>query len=245
MSAGDVAGGKKEPAAAFPYLVERIALERTVRLVTTARLRDPVLLKLVGRELFADLAEIEGATSGRLTAEQRGADAIGAGEFIVGPPHAAFINAAFAYWRPRELNRFNGPGRGAWYAALAVETCIEEVAFHLVRELERVNYFNAVVDYAEMFASFAGEFTDLRHIDPRPPCLDPDTAIAYPLGNALAEAVRERGYNGIIYPSVRHTDGTCVVALWPHTVQSVAQGRVLRLTWAGQRAHACSIVAGE
>ncbi len=245
MSAGDVAGSKKELAAAFPYPVERIALERTVRLVTTARLRDPVLLKLVGNEFFADLAEIEGATSGRLTAQQRGGDAIAAREFVAGPPHAAFINAAFAYWRPRELNRFNGPGRGAWYAALAVETCIEEVAFHMLRELERVNDFNAVVDYAEMFASFAGEFTDLRFVYPRPPCLDPDTAVGYPLGNALAEAVRERGYNGIMYPSVRHIGGTCVVALWPHAVQSVAQGRVLRLTWAGRREHTLSVRAGQ
>jgi RES domain len=48
---------------------------------------------------------------------------------------ANFINAAFVYFRPRELNRFNGPGRGAWYAALAVETCQAEVAFHLAREL--------------------------------------------------------------------------------------------------------------
>lgn len=110
MSERDAAEGGREPAAVFPYPVERIAFDRTVRLVTTARLRDPVLLKLVGKELFDDLAEIEGATSGRLTAEQRGADAIGAGEFVAGLPHAAFINAAFSYWRPRELNRFNGPG---------------------------------------------------------------------------------------------------------------------------------------
>jgi hypothetical protein len=96
-----------------------------------------------------------------------------------------FINAAFAYWRPRELNRFNGPGRGAWYAALAVETSIQEVAFHMNRELERINDFNAVVEYTEMFASFAGEFLDLRGVAPSPPCLDPNIAVGYPEGNRL------------------------------------------------------------
>jgi len=227
--------GEREPDAAFTHPVDRFAFERTVRLVTTARLRDPVLLKLVGRELFDDLAEIEGATSGRLTAEKHGADAIEADEFVAGPPHAAFINAAFSYWRPLELNRFNGPGRGAWYAALAVETCIEEVAFHMTRELERVNDFNAAVEYAEMLASFAGKFVDLRGVDPPPPCLDPETTVGYPEGNRLAAFIRTAGHNGIIYPSVRHKGGTCIVALWPHAVQSVAQGRVLRLTWNGQR----------
>jgi RES domain-containing protein len=223
------------PQAETTYPVVRLALQRTVRLVATARLRDPVLLSLVESDLLEDLAEIEGATSGRLLAQRHGCDAIGAGEFIVALPHANFINAAFAYWRPRELNRFNGPGRGAWYAALATETCIAEVAFHMTRELERVGDFRATVDYAELHASFAGEFVDLRDVDPVPACLHPDLAVGYPHGNALADAARANGHNGVVYPSVRHADGTCLVALWPHAVQSVAQGEVIRLVWNGRR----------
>jgi len=215
------------------YPVTRLGLPRTVRLVATARLRDPVLLGLVGRARLDELAEIEAATSGRLTVERRGSDAIARGEFLTGVPHAAFINAAFAYWRPRELNRFNGPGRGAWYAALAVETCQKEVEHHIGRELARVGDWNAVVDYAEMFASFAGDFVDLRGVTPAPECLDPDPAVGYPAGNALAATVRAAGHNGIVYPSVRHADGTCLVALWPHAVQSAAQGRIARLAWMG------------
>lgn len=222
--------------------VVRLALERTVRLVASARLRDPVLLGLVEAQHLDDLAEIEGATSARLAAEQHGADAIAKAEFVALMPHAAFINAAFAYFRPRELNRFNGPGRGAWYAALVVETCVAEVAYHMTRELERVDDFNATVDYAEMFASFAGEFMDLRGVTPAPVALDPDPDIGYPPGNALAETVRAKGFNGIVYPSVRHEGGTCLVALFPHAVQSVAQGRVLRLTWRGERTPEVAVV---
>jgi RES domain-containing protein len=233
--------GKTAPG--FPYPVTTLALERTVRLVATARLRDPVLLKLVDQALLADLAEIEGATSGRLAAEDHGADGIGRAEFVAGLPHAAFINAAFAYFRPRELNRFNGPGRGAWYAALTTATCLAEVTFHMTRELERVDDFRATVDYAEMFASFAGAFVDLRDLETRPTCLDPDPPIAYPEGNALAELTRAQGYNGIIYPSVRDPDGTCLVALWPHAVQSVAQGKLLRVQWNGQRSPTVSEVS--
>jgi hypothetical protein len=218
---------------AVPFPVARVAVERTIRLVGTARLRDPVLLNLVGDQYQDDLAEIEGATSGRLVAQQQGTENLQARELVGGPPHAIFINAAFAYFRPRELNRFNGPSRGAWYSALLVETCQIGVAFHLTRELQRVNDFNAVVDYAEMFASFAGEFVDLRNVNPRPECLHPDPDVGYPAGNALADAARKGGHNGIIYPSVRHSSGTCLVALWPATVQSVAQGRVLRAKWAG------------
>jgi hypothetical protein len=192
-----------------------------------------VLLALADKEYQDDLAEIEGATSGRLAAQEQGTDNLRVGELVSQIPHANFINAAFAYFRPRELNRFNGPSRGAWYAALAVETCQSEVSFHLTRELSRANDFKTVVEYAEMFASFAGEFVDLRNTNPAPPCLHPDVAIGYPAGNSLATLTRDNGQNGIIYPSVRHEGGTCLVALWPHAVQSIAQGRVLRATWAG------------
>lgn len=215
----------------FP--VTTLALARTIRLVSSARLRDPVLLKLVDQELLQDLAEIEGATSGRLNAQLRGAEAIAGGELVSGMPHSAFINAAFAYFRPRELNRFNGPGRGAWYAALDVETCFTEVIFHISRELARVNDFNATVDYAELFASFAGDFVDLRDINPTSVCLNPDPQIGYPAGNVLAGDVRNAGVNGVTYPSVRHSAGTNIVALWPHAVQSVAQGQVHRIVWNG------------
>ena len=77
-------------------LVTHIAEDRTVRLVSTARLRDPVLLKLVpGADLDA-LAEIEGATSARLRTQETGADRLDRRELVFGLPHAHFINAAFS-----------------------------------------------------------------------------------------------------------------------------------------------------
>ena len=210
----------------------RAALERTTRLVTTARLRESVLLGLVDSADLAALAEIEGATSNRLMAQSRGTSEVPAYELVYGVPHANFINAAFAYAKPREPNRFSGADRGAWYAALELETCIAEVRHHLTEFLTATGLFAAIVDYAELFASFAGEFVDLRpHSDNA--ALNPDKAIGYPAGNALADTARAQGLNGIIYPSVRHAGGTCIAALFPHAVQSVAQGDVYRMTWRG------------
>jgi RES domain len=50
----------------------------------------------------------------------------------------------------------------------------------------------------------------------------------------MAEEARTHGLNGIIYPSVRNPVGTCLAALFPHAVQSVAQGDVYRMVWSGQ-----------
>ncbi|WP_234053691.1 MULTISPECIES: RES family NAD+ phosphorylase [unclassified Xanthobacter] len=184
---------------------------------------------------LAQLAEIEGATSGRLVAQARGRDRLPSDELVHGVPHAHFINASFAYAKPREPMRFNPADRGAWYAALVVETCIAEVGHHLTKALADAGDFHAVVEYGEMIASMSGTFVDLRQ-EPLHPCLSPDPGIGYPAGNLVAEMARAAGHNGIIYPSVRHAGGTCVVALWPNVVQSVVQGAMLRLTWSGSPA---------
>jgi len=180
--------------------------------------------------LARGLAEIEGGTSARLTAQ-----AARSSIFPFGRPHANFVNAAFAFWRPRERNRFNDAGFGAWYAAFETETAVAEVTYHIGRELDRVRSWNATVEWSEMWASFAGSYVDLRGLEPRPDCLHPDVAIGYLAGNALARQTRDAGHNGIVYPSVRHPEGTCLVALWPHAVQSVTQGAIVRAIWNGAR----------
>lgn len=221
---GDLAG--------FPLRIE--ALPRTVRLVATARLRDAVLRALADtEEEVALLARLEGMTSARLGAAAGLRPGLPPEDLVARVPHAAFVNAAFAYARPRGLNRFNGPERGAWYAAMEVRTALAEVAFHMTGHLADAGAFRAVVEYAEMHASFAGAFLDLRGAAPAPDCLHPDPAIGYPAGNTLAAAVMAAGHNGIVYPSVRDPGGTCLVALWPHAVQSPAQGAVWRLIWSG------------
>ncbi|WP_172123450.1 RES family NAD+ phosphorylase [Devosia sp. 919] len=212
------------------------AFPRTVRLVTTARLRAAVLTPLVDNEdELAVLSEIEGATSSRLMAQDRGIAGLAANELVYDVPHAPFINASFAYAKPQQPNRFNGADRGAWYAALDVATCISEVGYHLTNMLADAGDFNATVEYAEMFCSLAGEFLDLRQV-PGHPSLEPDPVKAYPVGNAIAESARATGLNGIIYPSVRHPGGTCIVALRPAAVQSVRQGAVYRMIWKGDPA---------
>jgi RES domain len=129
-------------------------------------------------------------------------------------------------------NRFSSADRGAWYAATDLNTSLAEVRHHLTEMLEMTGTYEAVVEYAELHASFAGEFLDLRpHGDHS--ALNPDKAIGYPVGNALADTARARGLNGIIYPSVRNPGGTCIAALFPHAVQSVAQGDIYRMTWRG------------
>ena len=155
-------------------------------------------------------------------------------ELVFGRPGHMFVNAAFTHTRPGG-NRFNDDDRGAWYCTFDVETSLSEVSYHLTRELEAIDRFENVTDYAELIADFFGPFHDLRVAkQAEEPALQPDSAIAYPAGQALARRLRrELSSNGVIYPSARHAGGTCLVTYRPDLVLNLRQGGVWRLEWQG------------
>ncbi len=205
----------------------------TIRLISTARLKEPVLLPLATTQgALDDLADLESVTNGRLQAQETGLPDLDPRELVFGRAGHTFINAAFTHTRPGG-NRFNGDDRGAWYCGFDAQTCLGEVSYHLTRELEAIDRFENVTDYAELVADFFAPFHDLRAADPGlEPSLHADPAMAYPAGQALALRLRkEQASNGIIYQSVRHPGGICLVAFRPDLVLNLRQGGMWRLEW--------------
>jgi hypothetical protein len=212
-----------------------LAQRDTVRLISTGRLKPPVLSPLAANfGALEDLAGLESVTNGRLQAQETGLPGLDPRELVFGRAGYTFINAAFTHTRPGG-NRFNGEDRGAWYCAFEIETSLGEVAYHLTRELEAIGRFDNITDYAELLADFFGPFHDLRDAAPESePALREDPGVAYPAGQALARRLQTAvASNGIVYRSVRHAGGTCLVAFRPDLVQNLRQGGVWRLEWQG------------
>ncbi len=219
--------------------VADIVQRDTVRLIPSGRLKPPVLAPLAATpEALDDLAALEGVTNGRIQASGSGLPGLDPRELVFGRPNDSFVNAAFTHVRPGG-NRFNDGHRGAWYCGWDTPTSLGEVAYHLTRELDAIGRYDTHVDYAELIADFIGPFHDLRgagEADRAPGgVLGDDTATAYPSGQVLARRLQELGSNGLIYPSVRHPGGICLVAFRPSLVQNLRQGGLWRLTWTGSR----------
>jgi len=209
-----------------------IARRDTVRLIGAAHHKEPALAPLADDpEAAAAIARVESATNGRLAAQRRGLPGLSPDEMVYHVPGWTWINAAFAYARPGG-SRFNGPDRGAWYAAFEVETATTEVGFHLTRVLAAADAFHERVAHVDLHADFIGRFGDLRG-RPESAALHADAATGYPAGQALARQARTAGLPGLVYPSVRRPGGTCLVALSPHAVQNVRPGAVRHLVWDG------------
>jgi hypothetical protein len=205
----------------------------THRLVLSRHLPhgDSVLVPIADDDAHLQaIFELDTATNDRLLALQPLLPGIGVEELVSGVPHAAIINAAFCHPHPLG-SRFNGPHRGAWYAAFELQTSQAEVGFHKSVQLAEIGRFDDSVTYDDYMADFSADFHDLRSV-PRTlrGCLDADS---YEESQALAEHLLEADSLGVVYPSVRRAGGTCVACFRPALVTNVKRGKTYRFTWDG------------
>jgi RES domain-containing protein len=178
--------------------------------------------------LLNDLTELEGATNDRLLGESGKLPGISAIELVSGFRLAHIVNAAFTHAHPLSA-RFNSAGRGAWYAAFEIQTAQTEVAFHRTSELKEVGWKGEEVSpYVDYLADFRYEFHDIREESDFLDCLDPNT---YDASQMLGRQLVTHGSAGIVYPSVRHKGGVCVVCFRPPLVLNVREGKMVTFTF--------------
>jgi len=175
------------------------------------------------------LFELEGATNDRLVGEAGLLPGITVRELVFGLAYFHIVNAAFTHAMPTG-SRFNGPDRGAWYAAFSLETSGIEVAYHKSKELQEINWQEEeTFMYVDFLADFRGEFHDLRQDAAFTQCLELNS---YAASQRLARELLDEGSAGIIYPSVRHQGGTCMACFRPALVNNVRKGSEVSVTFA-------------
>lgn len=219
------------PAAADVPPLRRLVRRDTHRLIPSKYSDggDSVLVRIAGDDAhLAEIFELDGATNDRLLAENDLLPGIGVHELVFGVPHYRIVNAAFTHAHPLG-SRFNGPDRGAWYAAFALATAQAEVAFHKAVELAEVGWREEeTITYDDYLADFTADVHDLRAARGFAACLDPASYVA---SQALAERLLAEGALGIVYPSVRHKAGTCLACFRPALVNNVRKHARFRFTW--------------
>jgi RES domain-containing protein len=178
---------------------------------------------------LADIFDLDNATNDRLLAENERLPGIGVHELLFGISYYRIVNAAFAHAHPLG-SRFNGPDRGAWYAAFELKTAQAEITFHRTVQLAEIGRFEDDVTLDDYHADFSGEFHDLRDASGFADCLDPDS---YAQSQMLAEQLLDAGSLGIVYPSARQAGGTCLACFRPALVMNVRRATTYRFRWNG------------
>ncbi|CUI09333.1 FIG00714970: hypothetical protein [Janthinobacterium sp. CG23_2] len=213
----------------------------TCRLIPSrfADVEDSVLSPLAeDPDVLRDLFDIDNATNERLRGEYGSLPGIGVDELVFGVPNFRIINAAYTYPRP-EGSRFNDGERGAWYCAFEADTALAEITFHKTVEYQEIGRFDDSVTYQALIADFTSTFHDIRGVDAFVKYLDPTSYID---SQDLATQLLDSGSMGVIYPSVRRPEGTCLACFRPALVGNVRKGQVYRLTWSGSPAPVIDII---
>jgi RES domain-containing protein len=177
------------------------------------------------------ILELEDWTNDRISSEFGLLSTIPKSEWVVGVPGATVIMASFCHPSP-EGGRFNGPDRGAWYAARKLDTAIEETIFHKAKELDEIGVYDTYVQMRQYLADFDCQLYDVRPSPHFDGCHDPTS---YKASQALARTLLTDGANGIIYRSVRHAGGECVACFRPRLVTNVRQGAHFEYRWNGNQ----------
>lgn len=173
--------------------------------------------------------DLDDATNDRLLAENELLPGVDIHELIFGVPYYRIVNAAFCHAHPLG-SRFNGPDRGAWYAAFELETSQAEIVYHKTRELIEVNWLHEQATYDDYLADFSAELHDIRG-EGFGACLAPDSYVA---SQELAQKLLEASSLGVVYPSVRKADGTCLACFRPALVTNVRKGGAYTFRWEGE-----------
>jgi hypothetical protein len=199
---------------------------------------ESVLAELADNDTdLQDLFDLDHATNDRLLGENNLLPGIDVHEFVFGVPYFRIVNAAFSHAHPLG-SRFNGPDRGAWYAAFELDTAQTEVAFHKWIELSEVGWTEEELMYDDYLADFSAEFHDIRKDRRFRSALAPDSYVA---SQKLAEELLEAGALGIVYPSVRRAKGTCVACFRPPLVMNVRKAATYEFLWAGNATPSISV----
>jgi RES domain len=194
----------------------------THRLIPSRNGDESVLERLAeDRRQLDQIFELDGATNDRLLGEANLLPGISIHELLFGVAYAPIVNAAFCHSHPAG-GRFNGPERGAWYAAFELLTAGIEVAYHKSRELQEIGWREPErFTFDDYLADFRADFHDIRGDSAYTECLDPN---GHRSAQSLARTLLASGSSGIVYPSVRRPSGTCLVCFRPVLVTNVRKG---------------------
>lgn len=179
-------------------------------------------------DLLSDLTELEGATNDRLLGESGKLPGVSAIELVSGFRLAHIVNASFTHANPLG-GRFHSAGRGAWYAGFETKTAEAEVTYHRANELKEVGWNDEETHpYLDYLADFRHEFHDIQQDSDFAECLDPNSYVS---SQMLGRTLLTSGSVGIVYPSVRHAGGVCIVCFRPPLVLNVRVGAKVTFTF--------------
>jgi hypothetical protein len=149
----------------------------------------------------------------------------------VSGPGSSVIMAAFTHPNP-DGSRFSDGSYGVFYAGATLATAISETRYHRQRFMQATSQPRMELDMRVYVVDLDGALHDISGKRAALALVHhPDD---YAAGQALAVRLRAEGSSGIVYDSVRHSDGICAAVFKPRCLANPRQERHLCYVWDGR-----------
>jgi len=146
---------------------------------------------------------------------------------VVGPG-AAFVMAPFAY---PHVGRFSDGTYGVYYAARELRTAIEETKYHRTLLWLDTSEAPFISENRVVEAALEARMADAQQEPNAPELL---STVDYGPSIVFGRRIYERGWDGIIWPSVRHQRGICVGGFRPRLFSDARTTAYLGYRWNGR-----------
>ncbi len=202
--------------------------ETSYRIVAARVPRVAIFEEIARPEDLDNVLAIEAITNDRLREAAEAIRLVPAADRVVGPG-ASFIMAPFAYVRP---GRFSPNGMlGVYYAGDTLATAIAETTYHRAQFYADTNERPLLAEQRVIEATIGATVAVAAAELNRAALLDPDSYGASFVFGSVAHAA---GLDGVVYPSVRRRDGTCVGIFRPRCITNARTTTYLGYRWNGR-----------
>lgn len=178
-------------------------------------------------EELEQIALLEGLTNERMLSEFGKINLVAKEDWVNSTAiMAAFTHIGFS-------SRFTDGSFGIYYAASSLETAIKETCFHRERFYSASNEKPCSISMREYISLINKPLVDITHQDYEE-LLHPDPSF-YDPSQKFGKKINKERHWGLLYPSVRNSQGLCMAIFRPPALNTPVQGCHLKYIWDGER----------
>jgi hypothetical protein len=161
----------------------------------------------------------------------------------VAGPGASYLMAPFTHVSPDRPSRFSTGNIGVLYVGNVFEVALFETIYHHARFMRMTNEPPGwTSQFREILVDIDASLHDLRSDASAHSSVLAD--VDYSASQVLSEQLRNMGSQGVVYPSVRYSQGECAALFYPDLASNAHAGRHLDCHWDGEQVDLYRDVSG-
>jgi len=213
------------------YVTANVSWDKTYRLINSSYPPIDLFEDIAEPDDWDLLCEAESKTNPRLS-ESIGNLSLVPKDRRVSGTGSSYVMAPFTHISKDNSGRFHDGTFGAYYAGDSFETALYEKRYHLQQFFLNTNEEKGwITDLRELVGSINHRLVDIRRVNHKKYL----NKKSYTESQKFASFIKNKGEDGIIWPSVRLEPKECFAVFYPDVISIPKQGKHIGVYWNGKK----------